>query len=79
MVLKNKKIVLTGGAGFLGSRVLRELTKAGVPKKNIFIPRSRELDLRVSRPESEIEIEAAILLTMQTMNYLHSKKHRIAL
>ena len=47
MVLKNKKIVLTGGAGFLGSRVLRELTKAGVPKKNIFIPRSRELDLRV--------------------------------
>ena len=47
MVLKNKKIVLTGGAGFLGSRVLRELTKAGVPKKNILIPRSRELDLRV--------------------------------
>src|SRR3990167_4647363 len=47
MVLKNKKIVLTGGAGFLGSRVLRELTKAGVPKKNIIIPRSRELDLRV--------------------------------
>ena len=47
MVLKNKKIVLTGGAGFLGSRVLRELTKAGVPKKNIFIPRSRELNLRV--------------------------------
>lgn len=43
------------------------------------IQRARELDLRVSRPESEVKLEAAILLTMQTMNYLHSKDHRLAL
>jgi hypothetical protein len=43
------------------------------------IQRSRELDLRVSRPKNEIKLEAAILLTMQTMNFLHSKDHRLAL
>ena len=43
------------------------------------IQRSRELRLRVSRPESELKLEAAIVLTMQAMNYLHSKKHRLAL
>jgi hypothetical protein len=37
--------------------------------------RARDLDLRVSRPESELKLEAAILLTMQTMNYLHSRDH----
>jgi hypothetical protein len=36
---------------------------------------ARELDLRVSRPEGDLKLEAAILLTMQTMNYLHSKDH----
>ena len=42
------------------------------------IQRSRELRLRVTRPEKEIKLEAAILLTMQTMNYLHSKRHHYA-
>ncbi len=42
------------------------------------IQRCRELDLRVSRPDQEIHLEAAILLTMQTMNYLHGRKHRLA-
>lgn len=40
---------------------------------------ARELNLRVTRPETEMEVEAAVLLTMQTMNYLYSKGHRIAL
>lgn len=43
------------------------------------VKRAEELDLRVSRPENELKLEAAILLTMQTMNYLHSKDHRMAL
>ncbi len=43
------------------------------------IQRARELNLRMSRAESEVKLEAAILLTMQTMNYLHSRNHRLAL
>ncbi|HEY7617126.1 MAG TPA: putative zinc-binding metallopeptidase [Terriglobales bacterium] len=43
------------------------------------IQRSRELDLRVSRPEREVRREAASLLTRQTMRYLRGKKHRFAL
>ncbi len=46
MTLKNKKILLTGGNGFLGQHVYAELLKKGIPKKNIFIPSSKELDLR---------------------------------
>ena len=42
------------------------------------IQRCRELDIRVSRPEKELEREAAIFLTMQTMKYLYSKKRRLA-
>lgn len=44
--LGSKKILLTGGSGFLGTFVSRELEARGVKKSNIKIPRSRELDLR---------------------------------
>ena len=44
--LKNKKILLTGGGGFLGSFVYQELLMAGAQKKNITIPRSKTHDLR---------------------------------
>jgi hypothetical protein len=43
------------------------------------IRRCGELDLRVDRPHSEIERDVLILLTMQTMNYLHDGHHRVAL
>lgn len=45
MQLKDKKILLTGGAGFLGSFVVEKLIARGVKKENIRIPRSQELDL----------------------------------
>jgi len=45
MYFKNKKILLTGGAGFLGQWVYQELIKKGVSKTNIVIPRSETDDL----------------------------------
>lgn len=47
MKLNNKsKILLTGGAGFVGKHVYKELLLKGVNKKNIIVPRSSKYDLR---------------------------------
>ena len=43
---EGKKILLTGGTGFLGSFVHEKLLKRGVNEDDIKIPRSKELDLR---------------------------------
>jgi GDP-L-fucose synthase len=44
--LSAHRIVVTGGAGFLGSAVLETLAARGVRPDRIFVPRSRDCDLR---------------------------------
>ena len=44
--LSNKRIVVTGGAGFLGKRVVDQLRQAGAEPEKITVPRSRDQDLR---------------------------------
>jgi GDP-L-fucose synthase len=44
MELKGKKIVVTGGSGFLGSRIVKLLQGKGIT--DIIVPRSDVFDLR---------------------------------
>ena len=43
------------------------------------VARSRQLNLRLAGPEEEAKLEFIMLLTVQTMNYLASGRHRVAL
>jgi hypothetical protein len=43
------------------------------------VERCRELKLRLAVPEAEARQQFTVLLTVQTMNYLHSGGHRVAL
>ncbi len=45
MELADKKILVTGGAGFLGKQVVDQLLKAGADRTNILVTRSRDYDL----------------------------------
>lgn len=44
--LTNKRIVVTGGAGFLGRQVIAQLCQAGADLQKITVPRSHDCDLR---------------------------------
>jgi hypothetical protein len=43
------------------------------------ITRSSELNLRLKYPEDRTRLDFTMLVTVQTMNYLHSGRHRVAL
>lgn len=57
-----KKFVVTGGAGFLGSEVVKQLQKAGVSKNNIFIPRSKEYDLTTQSDCERVVAQGDIII-----------------
>lgn len=43
------------------------------------VNRADELNLRLKFPEDRTKIDFTVLVTVQTMNYLHSGRHRVAL
>ncbi len=45
--LGEARILVTGGAGFLGKQVIEQLTQVGAKPEKITVPRSSECDLRV--------------------------------
>jgi GDP-L-fucose synthase len=70
MDLTTQRICITGGAGFLGRAVCRQLIEQGVPESNLFVPRSSEFDLtksaavqrlyEVQRPDVVIHLAADV-------------------
>ncbi len=45
--LQQERIIVTGGAGFLGRVVCAQLQERGVPSEQIIVPRSKDYDLTV--------------------------------
>jgi hypothetical protein len=43
------------------------------------IKRANQMNLRLKQPEDQTKLDFTIMLTVQTMNYLHSGRHRVAL
>ncbi len=85
---------LAGGIGAGKSSVARIMGELGVgviesdqlgrleinsPEVKEMISRCRERNLRITRPPDDVKLELAVWLTKQTMSYVHSRDHRIAI
>src|SRR5215216_144407 len=66
----NRRVMVTGGGGFLGKSVVARLKAAGVDANDIFVPRSKDFDLRTAdgvrralaegRPDLVIHLAAVV-------------------
>ncbi|WP_291255423.1 GDP-L-fucose synthase [Fusobacterium sp.] len=79
MDLKEKKIIVTGGAGFLGSHVVEKLLERGCKKENIFIPRSKKYNLTqiqdVERMYLDFKADIVIHIAADIGGIGYSKTH----
>jgi len=62
MDLARKRIVVTGGAGFLGSFVVEALRRRGVPADQIVVPRSEVCDLRQMDQAAKLVADANVVI-----------------
>jgi len=60
--LKKERIVITGGAGFLGKHLQAELHRVGVPPESILVPLIRDFDL--TREQAAARMYAEMLPTV---------------
>ena len=76
-LLKNKKILLTGGNGFLGHFVFKKLLENGVKENNISIPRTKGCDLREKENCLKVtkNIDVVIHLAGRVGGILFNKSH----
>ncbi len=80
MDLSNKKILVTGGAGFVGKHLVDELINVEkIPEENIFVPRKKEYDLRkiddVKRIYDNFCPNIVIHLAMHAKGINYNKEH----
>jgi GDP-L-fucose synthase len=60
--LTDKKILVTGGSGFLGKQVVSHLKQAGASPENISIPRSQICDLRSLKNCETVVVDQNIII-----------------
>ncbi len=75
--LSDKKILVTGGYGFIGKYVIKKLQERGVKEGDIFAPRTAEYDLRESDNCRKVvqNIDIVIHLAANTAGIGYNREH----